>query len=81
MQTCYMRSYFGLQQNIVNSRYVIVCGGLYSDRLAAISGAESLPKIVPFRGDYLVLKPEKTHLVNGNIYPVSTLAQYRYISV
>ncbi|CAK8680319.1 L-2-hydroxyglutarate dehydrogenase, mitochondrial-like isoform X2 [Clavelina lepadiformis] len=56
--------------NIVNSRYVIVCGGLYSDRLAAISGAESLPKIVPFRGDYLVLKPEKTHLVNGNIYPV-----------
>jgi L-2-hydroxyglutarate oxidase LhgO len=28
------------------------------------------PKIVPFRGDYLILKPEKTHLVKGNIYPV-----------
>lgn len=28
------------------------------------------PKIVPFRGDYLVLKPEKSNMVNGNIYPV-----------
>jgi 2-hydroxyglutarate dehydrogenase len=29
-----------------------------------------MPKIVPFRGDYLVLKPEKSNIVNGNIYPV-----------
>ena len=29
-----------------------------------------MPKIVPFRGDYLVLKPEKSNMVNGNIYPV-----------
>ena len=36
-----------------------------------MSGCDPLPKIVPFRGDYLVLKPEKRYLVKGNIYPVS----------
>ena len=48
-----------------------MCGGLFADRLATMSGGSTLPKIVPFRGDYLVLKPEKSHLVKGNIYPVS----------
>lgn len=52
------------------ARYVITCGGLQSDRLAKMTGGKSDPKIVPFRGDYLVLKPEKRDLVKGNIYPV-----------
>ncbi len=52
------------------ARYVITCGGLYSDRLAKMSGGKTDPKIVPFRGDYLVLRPEKRHLVNTNVYPV-----------
>ena len=38
--------------------------------MAAKSGGEQLPKIVPFRGDYLLMKPEKAHWINGNIYPV-----------
>lgn len=54
----------------VQARAVIACGGLYSDKLARMSGGGRDPKIVPFRGDYLVLRPEKAHLVNGNIYPV-----------
>ncbi|XP_061897203.1 L-2-hydroxyglutarate dehydrogenase, mitochondrial [Entelurus aequoreus] len=54
----------------VRCRYVLTCGGLYSDRLSQISGCSQEPRIVPFRGDYLVLKPEKHHLVKGNIYPV-----------
>ncbi|KAK6478887.1 L-2-hydroxyglutarate dehydrogenase [Huso huso] len=54
----------------VRCRYVLTCGGLYSDRLSQISGCSSEPRIVPFRGDYLVLKPEKHYLVKGNIYPV-----------
>ncbi|XP_073729568.1 L-2-hydroxyglutarate dehydrogenase, mitochondrial isoform X2 [Misgurnus anguillicaudatus] len=54
----------------VRSRFVLACGGLYSDRLSEISGCSPEPRIVPFRGDYLVLKPEKNYLVNGNIYPV-----------
>ncbi|TKS87056.1 L-2-hydroxyglutarate dehydrogenase, mitochondrial [Collichthys lucidus] len=56
--------------NEVRCRYVLTCGGLYSDRLSQISGCSSEPRIVPFRGDYLVLKPEKHYLVKGNIYPV-----------
>lgn len=58
------------QGNEVRCRYVLTCGGLYSDRLSQISGCSREPRIVPFRGDYLVLKPEKHYLVKGNIYPV-----------
>lgn len=54
----------------VQARYVLTCGGLYSDRLSQISGCSPEPRIVPFRGDYLVLKPKKRYLVKGNIYPV-----------
>ena len=54
----------------IQAKHVISCGGLYSDKLAKMTGGERDPKIVPFRGDYLVLKPEKQHLVNGNVYPV-----------
>jgi L-2-hydroxyglutarate oxidase LhgO len=54
----------------VAAKYVITCGGLFSDRLAKMTGCGIDPKIVPFRGDYLMLKPEKTYLVQGNIYPV-----------
>lgn len=54
----------------VRCRFVLTCGGLYSDRLSQISGCSREPRIVPFRGDYLVLKPEKHYLVKGNIYPV-----------
>ena len=54
----------------VEARCVITCGGLQSDRLAKMTGGKGDPKIVPFRGDYLVLKPEKRYLVRGNVYPV-----------
>jgi len=54
----------------IEARAVITCGGLYSDKLAKMTGGANDPKIVPFRGDYLVLKPEKNYLVKGNIYPV-----------
>jgi len=54
----------------IEARHVIACGGLMADRLAKMTGGKSDPKIVPFRGDYLLLKPGKRHLVKGNIYPV-----------
>lgn len=54
----------------ISCRYVVTCGGLYSDRLAEKSGCKEDPRIVPFRGEYLKLKDEKNYLVNGNIYPV-----------
>ncbi|CAJ0564690.1 unnamed protein product, partial [Mesorhabditis spiculigera] len=52
------------------TKYVITCAGLQSDRVAQLSGCSRDPKIVPFRGEYLLLKPEKRHLVKTNIYPV-----------
>ncbi|EDM03526.1 L-2-hydroxyglutarate dehydrogenase (predicted) [Rattus norvegicus] len=54
----------------IQCRYVVTCAGLYSDRISELSGCNPDPQIVPFRGDYLVLKPEKGYLVKGNIYPV-----------
>jgi len=54
----------------VGCRALITCAGLHADRLAQMTGGSRDPKIVPFRGDYLVLKPEKRHLIRGNIYPV-----------
>jgi (S)-2-hydroxyglutarate dehydrogenase len=54
----------------VEASRVVVCAGVYADRLASLSGADAEPRIVPFRGDYLVLRPESRHLVRGLIYPV-----------
>jgi len=52
------------------TKNVITCAGLYADRVAVASGGKKNPAIVPFRGEYLKLTPDKQHLVNGNIYPV-----------
>jgi L-2-hydroxyglutarate oxidase LhgO len=49
---------------------VIVCAGLEADRLAIASGEPAEPRIVPFRGEYWQLRPERAHLVRGLIYPV-----------
>jgi L-2-hydroxyglutarate oxidase LhgO len=49
---------------------IISCAGLYADRVAALSGGGRSPVIVPFRGDYYVLRPNRRHLVHSNIYPV-----------
>ncbi|XP_005376884.1 PREDICTED: L-2-hydroxyglutarate dehydrogenase, mitochondrial [Chinchilla lanigera] len=54
----------------IRCQYVVTCAGLYSDRISELSGCSPDPRIVPFRGDYLLLKPEKSYLVKGNIYPV-----------
>ncbi|MBJ7900682.1 MAG: L-2-hydroxyglutarate oxidase [Cyanobacteria bacterium RI_101] len=52
------------------TRFLINCAGLQSDRLAKLAGSAPPAKIVPFRGEYYELKPEKRHLVKGLIYPV-----------
>ncbi len=52
-------------------QWVVTCCGLYSDRVAQLSGSPVEPRVVPFRGEYLVLSESKRHLVRGNIYPVS----------
>jgi L-2-hydroxyglutarate oxidase LhgO len=54
----------------VEARVVITCGGLYSDRLARMTGGPVSPRIVPFRGRYHTLAPEASRLVRGLVYPV-----------
>lgn len=54
----------------IEARYVITCGGLQSDKLSQMSGQNSEIRILPFRGDYYVLRPEKRHKVRALIYPV-----------
>ncbi|MEZ4520226.1 MAG: L-2-hydroxyglutarate oxidase [Thermomicrobiales bacterium] len=49
---------------------VVTCGGLWADRLAQLSGGDREPVIIPFRGDYFTLPPDRRHLVQTNIYPV-----------
>jgi L-2-hydroxyglutarate oxidase LhgO len=49
---------------------VLVCAGLQTDRLAVASGESRTPRIVPFRGEYWALRPERTSLVRGLVYPV-----------
>jgi (S)-2-hydroxyglutarate dehydrogenase len=52
------------------ARFAVLCAGSWSDRLARRAGGPADPRIVPFRGTYLRLRPERRHLVRGLIYPV-----------
>ena len=54
----------------VEARVVITCAGLYSDRLARMTGGPVSPRIVPFRGRYHALSAEASGLVRGLVYPV-----------
>jgi len=52
------------------ARYVINCAGLYSDTIARMAGVETDLEIVPFRGEYYEVRPERRYLVKNLIYPV-----------
>ena len=52
------------------SKSLINCAGLHSDRLARLAGAELPMRIIPFRGEYYELPPERRELVRTLIYPV-----------
>jgi len=54
----------------VDAQRAIFCCGHQSDRMAVMQGADPDPRIVPFRGKYLRIKPEREPLVRGLIYPV-----------
>ena len=54
----------------IKASMIINCAGLHSDRVATATGYKTDMKIVPFRGEYFKLKPEKRHLVKHLIYPV-----------
>jgi (S)-2-hydroxyglutarate dehydrogenase len=55
----------------VEAGRAIACAGLFADRLARLAGASPQVSIVPFRGEYYFLVPERRDLVRGLIYPVA----------
>src|SRR5437667_9297842 len=54
----------------VRAQRLVNCAGLYSDVVARLAGARTEVRIIPFRGQYYLLRPERRSLVRGLIYPV-----------
>ncbi len=54
----------------VTTGHLVSCAGLQADRVARLTGAPWDPQILPFRGDYYELRPERRGLVRAMIYPV-----------
>ena len=52
------------------TRFLVNCAGLHSDRVTRLAGAKPGAKIIPFRGEYYELTANKRHLVKALIYPV-----------
>ncbi|MHB0972237.1 MAG: L-2-hydroxyglutarate oxidase [Thermoanaerobaculia bacterium] len=55
---------------VLETRFLIACAGLQSDRIAKLDGVDPCAQIVPFRGEYYELRPERRGLVRHLIYPV-----------
>jgi L-2-hydroxyglutarate oxidase len=49
---------------------LIVCAGIQSDLVAGLAGDTAAPRIIPFRGEYMRVRPGKSDMVRGLIYPV-----------
>jgi len=59
-----------LRNAAVSSRLVVNCAGLASDRVARMAGVDPGVAIIPFRGEYYELRPERADLVRNLVYPV-----------
>lgn len=57
-------------QRVFEAKQYINCAGLYSDKIAALTNEKIDTRIIPFRGEYFMLKPEKRNLIKNLIYPV-----------
>jgi L-2-hydroxyglutarate oxidase len=55
---------------VLRSALLVNCAGLQSDRVARLAGVDPGIRIIPFRGEYYVLRAERANLVRGLIYPV-----------
>lgn len=60
--------------------YLINCAGLFSDRVAELAGIRRQVRIVPFRGEYYLLRPEARSLVRHLVYPVPD-ARFPFLGV
>ncbi len=55
---------------VFHATHVINCAGLYSDQIARLAGVQIELQIIPFRGEYYEIRPDRRHLVKNLIYPV-----------
>ncbi|WP_285485794.1 L-2-hydroxyglutarate oxidase [Amycolatopsis taiwanensis] len=55
---------------VLRADALVNCAGLHADRIAELAGITPRARIVPFRGEYYQLRPDRRHLVRGLIYPV-----------
>lgn len=54
----------------VRAKHLVNCAGLYADAIARMAGTSPDVRIVPFRGEFYLVRPEHRHLVRGLIYPI-----------
>jgi L-2-hydroxyglutarate oxidase len=66
--------------DVVRADALVNCAGLQSDRVARLAGLTPSARIVPFRGEYYELKPDRRNLVRGLIYPVPD-ARFPFLGV
>jgi (S)-2-hydroxyglutarate dehydrogenase len=64
------RVVLGHSEGDTRAGFAVFSAGAAADRLAVAAGASPDPRIVPFKGSYLYLRPERAHLVKSLIYPV-----------
>lgn len=57
-------------QGELSATYVVNCAGLHADTVALQMGLKIDIRIIPFRGEYFLLRPNRSYIVNGLIYPV-----------
>jgi L-2-hydroxyglutarate oxidase len=64
------RLYLETTKGEIAARRVINCAGLHADRVARMMGVDMGVRIIPFRGEYFSIRPDRAHLVRSLIYPV-----------
>ena len=68
------------QHDSWESKIVVTCGGLQSDRIARLTVEDLDVRIIPFRGEYFTLRDEAQQLINNLVYPVPN-ANFPFLGV
>jgi L-2-hydroxyglutarate oxidase LhgO len=68
------------ESDATSVEWLVICAGLQADRVARMAGDVPEPAIIPFRGEYYRLKPDRSDLVRGLVYPVPDPA-YPFLGV
>ncbi|MCI0439976.1 MAG: L-2-hydroxyglutarate oxidase [Chloroflexi bacterium] len=64
------RIYMETSKGDISARFIINCAGLHADSVARMMGVDIGVRIIPFRGEYYSIRPERSYLVKSLIYPV-----------